>query len=155
MKVCKLIWINKYQYISISGNSLTNIGLQTDINSLSLCSSWPNLIEKPCWLLGDSNMQTSCHEVRLLTWAQHHTNSNSCSSSELLLYGLGMGQGELLYVAVCCVGILSITFHCEEIVITFISFGQRPLIYWTIILLRYIVVKYCCGLPTIQTQNKY
>lgn len=51
-----LIWINKYWYVSRFGNSLTNTGLQIAISSLPLCWSWPSLIQKPYWLLGDSEL---------------------------------------------------------------------------------------------------
>lgn len=90
-------------------------------------------------------------------WAPAHTflavcllNGHSTTPVQIhvpvqswLLPGLGMGQVELLYVAVCCAGIARIAFHCKEMVITFVSFGQRQLIYWTVILFTYIVVKYC------------
>lgn len=100
MKMCKLVWINKFQYISTLGNSLTNTRLQADIASLSLCSSWSDLIQKLCWLLGDSKpMQTSCLEVCLLTWAQHHTYSKSCSSSEPASFWL---RCRSRWASVCC-----------------------------------------------------
>lgn len=101
MKVRKLIWINKYQYVSTFENSFTNIGLQTDINSLSRCLSWPDLIRKPCWLLGDREpIQTSYLEVCLLTWVQSTTQIQThVPIQELASVWLGHGSR---WASVCC-----------------------------------------------------